>query len=195
MIITLKDGSQVAIPDDAFEIVAVGQTPSYIPDFVAAETQQFADANAKLKQAKLTDYAQWAITNTRNRQLGLSLTAKPTDVPSGVFHNIQDRTGSLFFWQTNDGPPVVGHPCPDLPADVPQPTKPLIGKRIGDPNSPLFKYGRVFASGTPDGKQIDQTPAGMQVHGTSLDGVTGVFLKVPSFLGGGYWDLMTEDPA
>lgn len=193
MNITLPDGTQQAIPDDAYSLPFFGQQPSFQADFVTAELQQFAADNKEIQQETQASYDQWQITNTTNRADGQPLTAKPVDQFSWVFHYVFDKGHTLYWWQTNDGPPVVDHPCPDLPALPATLTGPIIGTRIGDPNSSTYKLGRLFAAGALVGTQdeFDSTPNGTQVQGTSADGVKGVFLKIGSPFGGGYWELLS----
>lgn len=199
MVITLSDGTQQTIPDNAWALPFFGQQPSFQVDFLNTELAQFASINKAAADQTLRNYAQWKIVNTTNRNENLPATPKPTASQSIVFHHVTDKNNVLYFWQTGDGPPVVPYLCPDLdPLPDPAENKsPIIGNRIGDPTSPFFRYGMYFQAGKLVGTQdvFDVTPGGTQAHLTSADGVKGVYMKIASPFGGGYWYLLSQDPA
>lgn len=192
--ITLPGGVLQQIPDYAMSLPFVTQEPTEQPDFISTETQVIGNQNAEQLVWWQGTVKDWTAENLANRLAQIPLTPKPVQTPSTVFHFLMDKDRTLWFWQTGDGPPL-GDPCPDLPP-LPVPALgPIIGSRLGDPNSPFYTAGTWFSDSTftpnPDGTRTqhqDQSPASTLTHGTSADGVTGEFLKWTSPWGG-YWIL------
>jgi hypothetical protein len=126
---------------------------------------------------------QWAIVNSRNRDLGLGLTAKPTPPDLWTLHTLATPEGGIYFWQRQDGGPA-GPPCPDLPpyitAPVVPPGTPVFGQQI-----PGTQWWACMPGDNVPNNQTVVITVGM----TLPAGVTppvGTYQKVPGMIGAWY---------
>ena len=117
----------------------------------------------------------WTMANLRNRDLGLSLTAKPVPPLAQVVKTSSlDPDGVVWVWIAPGDP--LGAPCPDLPPVpvAPGPNHVHVGRRI---------YANWFSTGLDD----TYDPQGPPVTTTSDDGVAGIFHKYPAPVGNGWY--------
>lgn len=126
----------------------------------------------------------WLQAAERDRELGIAIRPKPVQPATYVLNVVPELNpdgtpnGILWLWNSDGAP--LGEPCPDLPpAPTPIDTTPVAGK-----------IGIAIPGGNGEWFQClpgDTTPVGAVFPGVSKDGVAGLFKKVGSAVGGGWF--------
>lgn len=168
------------VPNSAIPIPpAAGPFPGEQAQTIASIQTEVDSGNRSLIGNFTLAVANWTDANTRNRAMGLPLTAKPVAPLLSVLDTALDvdasaqPTGIVWVWIADGGP--VGT-CPDLPPlpVAPGPNHVHVARR---------NWGNWFAAGVDD----TYDPQGPPVAATSDDGVTGKFQKYPSPFGPGVY--------